>query len=88
MIKQPSKPDKMYTVEVNVISNGSVLCENPCVYAQNPSDAVVYAMRQQGFAISRKSVSKHSNGYKGAVARVCLLGGCRESETYLDVQMG
>lgn len=88
MIRQPSKPDKMYTVEVT-LDNGNCICQDPCVYAQTPAEAVVFALRKQGFAISRKNVAKYvDNGHKGTIARVCLLAGARESETYFDIWIG
>lgn len=94
MIRQPKKPDKMYTVEVhrvtNTLRNGEALCEDPCVYAQSPQDAVVFALKKVGYNVSRKNVQACST--QGAtvtlpVARVCLLGGTRESVTYYNVSI-
>ena len=85
MIRQPSKPDRTYTVEVR-LDNGNCICQDPCVYAQTPADAVVFALRKQGFGISRKNIEKYTG--TGTVARVSLLAGARESDTYYSVWLG
>ena len=61
MIRQPSKPDKMYSVEVfdNAAKGNNLIVANPCVYAQKPSDAVIYAMNQEGYGRSRANVSPY-----------------------------
>lgn len=89
MIRQPKNPDKMYSVEA-VNANGNPLCQDPCVYAQTPMDAAVFALRKQGFGISRAKLAsiKNPTVVNGiAVAKVCLLAGTRESVSYFEIDL-
>jgi len=89
MIRQPKNPDKMYSVEA-VSPNGDPLCQDPCVYAQTPMDAAVFALRKQGFGISRTKLAsiKNPTVVNGeAVAKVCLLVGARESVSYFEIDL-
>ena len=89
MIRQPKKPDKMYSVEA-VNANGNPLCQDPCVYAQTPMDAAVFALRKQGFGISRAKLESIKNPVvinNIAVAKVCLLAGARESVSYFEIDL-
>lgn len=80
MIRQ-SKKDNMYSVEVENI------CRNPCVYATQPVDAIVFALREKGYDIRRENVSslKTNPCANGIKAKVCLLGGTRESVGFYTV---
>lgn len=87
MWRQP-KRDRAYTVEVNQVQNnvyvGNPVCMDAQVYATNPADAVVFAMRKIGYDINRNNLTKLPQ--LGTLsARVCLLGGTRESVTYYNI---
>lgn len=87
MLRQPKK-DRVYTVEVYHVKNnvhiGNPICMDSEVYATNPADAVVFAMRKIGYDINRNNLTKLPQ--LGTLsARVCLLGGTRESVTYYNI---
>jgi len=89
MLRQPKKPDKMYSVEA-VNANGNPLCQDPCIYAQTPMDAAVFALRKQGFGISRANVERINNTSttsNTSMAKVCLLAGTKESITYFAIDL-
>lgn len=86
MLRQPTKQDKMYMVEVD-INNAMLIWADTCVYAQNPKDALVFALKKRGYAVSRNNIISYENNknIKGKIARVSLLGGTRESQTYYRI---
>jgi len=88
-MRQPSKPDKAYTVEVSSKGKG-VVCTDPYVYAQNPKDAVVYALKKIGYNVNRDGIHTASDNdiqHMQIIAKVCLLGGTRESVSFYSVSI-
>ena len=86
MIRQP-KRDKCYTVEVNLVKNNVVqgsICIDTEAYATNPADAVVFAMRKIGYNITKNNLTKLPQ-VNTLCAKVCLLGGTKESVTYYNI---
>ena len=85
MIKQSSKPNKMYSVEVVTPTNSGGVSES-CIYAQSPRDALVFAMRKHGYNINRNRIESISNTYSNITsAKICLLGKTRESISYFKI---
>ena len=77
MLRQ-SKNDRCYTVEV---------LQGPCeaqVYASNPKDALVQVLRRAGYDVNRHSIAD-SNIPGLKPAKICLVGGTRESVTYYGI---
>ena len=85
MVKQQSKPNKMYSVEVY---NGRALkISQPCVYAQTPQQAVLLAINNEGWGRNRNNIAPW-DGVKPSrlyIAKVCLLGGKKESVNYYEI---
>ena len=81
------KAQRMYTVEVFTVVNNIItgeVCSDVNVYAQNPVDAIVITMRKNGYNINRNEVTKKLI-LIGVEAKVCLLGGTRESVSYYNI---
>lgn len=78
MLRQPKK-DRCYTVEVNIG------VREPEIWATNPRDAVVFALKRNGYYVNRDCIILAKDIQTRIIAKVCLLRSKAESVNYYGV---